>query len=103
MIFDTPEHYEWSCPDQWVAETTVDEFPMIIHPRELTDRDFRLVLSHTISDIDLGTDVIVTWDERGARGGATPEEFTVGLGNLPALIAVLQRAHAILTAREGEL
>ncbi|MGF6824007.1 hypothetical protein M2317_002932 [Microbacterium sp. ZKA21] len=93
-------------PDHWATETTVDdldgEVPTATHTRDYVDGDFTVCLSHAIAEIDLGTDVLVKWVEQGATGGLTPEEFAVSVGNVPALIAVLQRAHALLTETEAE-
>lgn len=86
-------------PDPWTSETIIDSAeadPTITHNHEYSLGPFTVVLSHMISDVDHGTDVIVKWDARGT-GSSSPEAFSVATELVPALIGVLFSAHSMHT------
>lgn len=91
-------------PDAWATETTVtdeDTDPMVTHCHEFTAGRYQVVLAHTISDVDLGTDVLVKWEEPGIPSGTTPEEFAIHVSSIPDLVAALLKAAEIASpARE---
>ncbi|WP_404475110.1 hypothetical protein [Microbacterium aerolatum] len=91
-------------PDAWATETTItdaDTDPTVTHFHELTAGRYKMLVAHTIAATDLGTDVVVRWEEPGAGGFVTPEEFAISISSIPDLVAALLKAAAIVSpARE---
>jgi|GEM_PF-3407919 len=78
--------------DAWATDTDID--PTITHTHRMSHGRYAIVLSHVITDVDHGTDVIVKWADVGPHGGVTPEEFAIAVEEIPGLIAALQAASA---------
>lgn len=86
-------------PDHWATATNVssDAPPFITHSRDFKSGLFDLVIAHTHCELDLGTDVIVKWDEPGDIDGVTHvEEFSISVSRITALSAALSEAASIV-------